>query len=112
MLGKVHERASVRDEPRANELTHHGQVRRDGRHALLQVLKKLSTILSHFDGLRAQGLDIGNVLCANSVPIETSATVRSVRSTSSSKMLEKSMSFTLSRVPILMTHLRAIPSCL
>ena len=63
LLGQVHQRAGVGDEPRADELADHdGEVGRDGAHAVLQVLPQLRAVLGEGNHLVGKHHDIGRVL--------------------------------------------------
>mmetsp|Transcript_52392 Transcript_52392/g.103419 ORF Transcript_52392/g.103419 Transcript_52392/m.103419 type:complete len:256 (+) Transcript_52392:585-1352(+) len=63
VLRQVHQRASLRDQPRANELSNHvRQVRRNGVHPQLQVLGERCTILCELDNAFGEGIDVGQIL--------------------------------------------------
>mmetsp|Transcript_56389 Transcript_56389/g.114897 ORF Transcript_56389/g.114897 Transcript_56389/m.114897 type:complete len:517 (+) Transcript_56389:1025-2575(+) len=66
LLRKVEQAAGVRDETGANELAHHhGQVRRDGVHAVLEVLEQLGAVLGQVDHLVGQLVDVQQVHLAD-----------------------------------------------
>lgn len=62
VLGKVEERAGVRDEPGADELANErGEVRSNGRHPVAEVLPELGAVLGDRDDLVAERVDVAHV---------------------------------------------------
>jgi len=66
VLRQVEQRASVRDQPRSNKLTHQdGEVGRNCGHAILQVIEELYPVFGQRYHLLGQLADVVNIFLAN-----------------------------------------------
>ena len=65
-LGEIEQRAGVRDEPRADQFAdHHGEIGRDGVHAVLKVFVELDAVGGEVEDLIGELLDVAEIALAD-----------------------------------------------
>ena len=65
-LSEIEQRAGVRDEPRADQFAdHHGEIGRDGVHAVLKVLVELDAVGGEVEDLISELLDVAEIALAD-----------------------------------------------